>query len=91
MSTLLFFFSLELLLSFPNSNTGNPRCIQYTTSDCTTTNKVVYSSGSQPFGLQVPVKDNFLSYCPGQIFFIYCVPELCVLWTKKHQLAAKFA
>ena len=24
-----------------------------------------YSSGSQPFGLQVPVKGKFSSYCPG--------------------------
>ena len=24
---------------------------------------------SQPFELQVPVKDNFLSYCPGWNFF----------------------
>jgi len=30
--------------------------------------KVIYISGSQPFGLQVPVKDKVLSYCPGQKF-----------------------
>jgi len=52
---------------------------------------VVYISGSQPFGLQVPVKDKFLSYCPDHIFLRYCVPELCVLWTQKHQIDAKFA
>ncbi len=47
-------------------------------------------SGSQPFGLQVPVKDKCLGYCTSQ-FFKYCVPELCVLWTQKHQIDAELA
>ncbi len=52
---------------------------------------IVNCSGSQPFKLQVPVKDKFLSYSPGQILLRYCVPELCVLWNQKHQIDAKFA
>ena len=36
---------------------------------------VHYNSGSQPFGLQVPVKDKFSSYCPGQNFFLSIVSQ----------------
>jgi len=36
--------------------------------------QVFYCSGSQPFGLQVPVEGKFLHYCPGQIFLLSFYP-----------------
>jgi len=44
---------------------------------------ILYISGSQPFGLQVPVKDKFSSYCPGQNVLRYCVPAMYVLRTTR--------
>jgi hypothetical protein len=51
---------------------------------------VLYVSGSQPFGLQVPVKDYFYVTVPGKKNLWYCCQKLCVLWTQKHLKDADF-
>jgi len=46
--------------------------------------RIVYLSGSQPFRLQVQVKEQFLSYRPGQNF-----PRIMCIMDQKHQIDAK--
>jgi len=48
------------------------------------TKSILYTSGSQPFGLQVPVKDKFLVYCPSQQNFkVLCPRIMCFMGPKK--------
>jgi len=46
---------------------------------------------SKPFGLQVPVKDKCLSYCPVQNFNKELRPRIMRFIDPKHQMDADFA
>jgi hypothetical protein len=53
---------------------------------------IVYNSGSQPFGLQVPVKDKFFIYCPSQQSFkVLCPRIMCFMGQKQQQIDTDFA
>jgi len=55
------------------------------------TKDIFQISVSQPFGLQVPIKDKFSSNCPSQKILRALCPAINVLFTQKHQIDADFA
>ncbi len=50
------------------------------------TPQIIYSSVSQPFGLQVPVEDNFMSYCLDKPRIVHMLSQKHTFIYSKYQL-----